>query len=94
MKEREVAIKEAEVQRKTQEGQAKIQLDTVKNMTNKELEEKRIEAQQEATGLKMGQQIASDLLDREERKEDKVLDDYKTGLDIAKNIVNDSKLNE
>ena len=94
MKEREVAIKEAEVQRKTQEGQAKIQLDTVKAMNNKELEEKRIEAQQETSGLKIGQQIASDLIDREERAEQKVLDDYKTGLDIAKNIVEDSKLNE
>jgi len=94
MKEREVAIKEAEVQRKTQEGQAKIQLDTVKAMNNKELEEKRIEAQQESSGLKIGQQIASDLLDREERAEQKVLDDYKTGIDIAKNIVEDSKLNE
>ena len=94
MKEREVAIKEAEVQRKTQEGQAKIQLDTVKAMNNKELEEKRIEAQQESSGLKIGQQIASDLIDREERAEQKVLDDYKTGLDIAKNIVEDSKLNE
>ena len=94
MKEREVAIKEAEVQRKTQEGQAKIQLDTVKAMNSKELEEKRIEAQQETSGLKIGQQIASDLIDREERAEQKVLDDYKTGIDIAKNIVEDSKLNE
>ena len=39
-------------------------------------------------------QIASDLLDRQERSEDKVLDDYKKGLDIAKDLVDDSKLNE
>ena len=63
-------------------------------MANKELEEKRIEAQQEASGLKIGQQIASDLLDRQEKADDKVLDDYKKGLDIAKDLVNDSKLNE
>ena len=94
MKEREVAIKEAEVQRKTQEGQAKIQLDTVKAMNNKELEEKRIEAQQESSGLKIGQQIASDLLENEQLKNKKAVEDFMKGVDIAKDIVKDSTIDE
>jgi len=93
-KQKELEIKEKQVEGKLKIDQSKLAVDAAKAVANKELEEKRIEAQQEASGLKTGMQIASDLLDRQERSEDKVLDDYKKGLDIAKDLVNDSKLNE
>ena len=93
-KQKELEIKEKQVEGKLRIDESKLAVDAAKAVANKELEEKRIEAQQEASGLKMGQQIASDLLDRQEKADDKVLDDYKKGLDIAKDLVNDSKLNE
>ncbi len=93
-KQKELEIKEKQVEGKLKIDESKLAIDAAKAVANKELEEKRIDAQQESTGLKIGQQIASDLLDREEKAEDKVLDDYKKGLDIAKDMVNDSKLNE
>jgi len=93
-KQKELEIKEKQVDGKLRIDESKLAVDAAKAVANKQLEEKRIEAQQETTGLKMGQQIASDLLDRDERAEDKVLDDYKKGLDIAKDLVDDSKLNE
>ena len=93
-KQKELEIKEKQVEGKLKIDQSKLAVDAAKAVANKELEEKRIEAQQEASGLKTGMQIASDLLDRQEKSEDKVLDDYKKGLDIAKDLVDDSKLNE
>ena len=93
-KQKELEIREKQVEGKLRIDESKLAVDAAKAVANKELEEKRIEAQQETTGLKMGQQIASDLLDRQEKADDKVLDDYKKGLDIAKDLVNDSKLNE
>ena len=93
-KQKELEIKEKQVEGKLRIDESKLAVDAAKAVANKELEEKRIEAQQEASGLKTGMQIASDLLDRQERSEDKVLDDYKKGLDIAKDLVDDSKLNE
>jgi len=93
-KQKELEIKEKQVEGKLRIDESKLAVDAAKAVANKELEEKRIEAQQEASGLKTGMHIASDLLDREERSENKVLDDYKKGIDIAKDLVNDSKLNE
>ena len=93
-KQKELEIKEKQVEGKLKIDQSKLAVDAAKAVANKELEEKRIEAQQEASGLKTGMHIASDLLDREERSENKVLDDYRKGIDIAKDLVNDSKLNE
>ena len=93
-KQKELEIKEKQVEGKLRIDESKLAVDAAKAVANKELEEKRIEAQQEASGLKTGMQIASDLLDRQERSENKVLDDYKKGIDIAKDLVDDSKLNE
>jgi hypothetical protein len=93
-KQKELEIKEKQVEGKLKIDESKLAVDAAKAVANKELEEKRIEAQQEASGLKTGMQIASDLLDRQERSENKVLDDYKKGIDIAKDLVDDSKLNE
>ena len=93
-KERELAIKEAQVANKQKIDESKILIDAVKLKTNKELEEARIQAQQEATGLNIGQRIASDLLSKEADKEKQSTQDYKLGLDIAKDIVKDINLNE
>ena len=93
-KQKELEIKEKQVDGKLKIDESKLAIDAAKAVANKNLEEERIKAQQEASGLRMGQQIASDLLDRGEREENKVLDDYQKGIDIGKNLVNDSKLNE
>jgi hypothetical protein len=94
MKEREVAVKEAEVQRKAQEGQAKIQLDLQKAMTQAELEKARIESQNEIAGANIGQRIASDLLDAEQLKDKQAREDYQKGVDIGIEIAKDSIQNE
>ena len=93
-KERELDIKEAQVANKQKIDESKILIDAVKLKTNKELEEARIQAQQEATGLNVGQRIASDLLSKEADKEKQSTQDYKLGLDIAKDLVKDINLNE
>ena len=93
-KQRELAIKEAQVANKQKIDESKILIDAVKLKTNKELEEARIQAQQEATGLNIGQRIASDLLSKEADAKKQSSKDYKLGLDIAKDIVKDINLNE
>ena len=93
-KQRELAIKEAQVANKQKIDESKILIDAVKLKTNKELEEARIKVQQEATGLNIGQRIASDLLSKEADKEKQSTQDYKLGLDIAKDLVKDINLNE
>lgn len=93
-KERELGIKEAEVQRKSQEGQAKILLDAAKASGNKELEEKRIKSQEEIAGLKVGQQIASDLLSNEQEDKKAEREEYMKGLDIGIDIAKDINKND
>ena len=93
-KERELGIKEAEVQRKLQEGQAKILLDAAKASGNKELEEKRIKSQEEIAGLKVGQQIASDLLSNEQEDKKAEREEYMKGLDIGIDIAKDINKND
>lgn len=93
-KQKELEIKETQVRNKQQIDESKILIDAAKLKTNKELEEARIKAQQEATGLNVGQRIASDLLSKEADKEKQSTQDYKLGLDIAKDLVKDINLNE
>jgi len=93
-KQKELEIKETQVKNKQQIDESKIMIDAARLKNNKDIEEARIKAQQEATGLNVGQRIASDLLDREENKNKKATDDYKLGLDIAKDIVKDINLND
>ena len=44
--------------------------------------------------MKIGQKIASDLLDVEQDNKKQSAKDYKTGIDIAKDIVKDINKNE
>ncbi len=94
MKEREVAIKEGELQRKAQEGQAKIQLEAAKAANRDEIERERISTQAEIAGARIGQQTASDLLENAQDDKKQALEEYKLGLDMAKDIVKDITTNE
>ena len=94
MKEREVAIKEGELQRKSQEGQAKIQLEAAKAANRDEIEREGISTQAEIAGARIGQQTASDLLENAQDDKKQALEEYKLGLDMAKDIVKDITTNE
>ena len=86
MREREVAIKEADVQRKIAGDAARIQLDAEKAKNRDEIERERIESQEQIAGASIGQKVASDLLDAEEKADRKSVERYKQGIDIAKDI--------
>ena len=86
MREREVAIKEADVQRKIASDAARIQLDAEKAKNRDEIERERIESQEQIAGASIGQKVASDLLDLEEKADSKSVERYKQGIDIAKDI--------
>ena len=94
MKEREVAVKEAEVQRKIAESSARIQLDAEKAMNRDEIERERIQSQEQIAGAKIGQQVASDLLDVDETRKAEAREDFQKGIDIARQIVEDVNKNE
>ena len=93
-KERELAIKEAQVANKQKIDESKILIDAAKMAKNAELEEARIAQQSEIAGMNVGQRIASDLLSKEADAKKQSSKDYKLGLDIAKDIVKDINLNE
>ena len=93
-KQKELEIKEAQVQGKIDYDESKIMLEGAKAISNKEMEKERLSTQKEIAGLNVGQRIASDMLDREETKDKKAIDDYKLGLDIAKDMVKDISLND
>ena len=93
-KQKELEIKETQVANKQQIDESKIMIDAARLTNNKQLEEARIKSQSEIAGMNVGQRIASDLLDREEKEGKKVKDDVRFGLDIAKDLVNDINLNE
>ena len=94
MKEREVAVKEAEVQRKIAESSARIQLDAEKAMNRDEIERERIQSQEQIAGAKIGQQVASDLLEVDETRKAEAREDFQKGIDIARQIVEDVNKNE
>ena len=86
MKEREVAIKEADIQRKIAIDTARIQLDSEKAKNRDEIERMRINSQEEIAGASIGQKVASDLLEAQEREDSNTVERYKQGIDIAKDI--------
>ena len=93
-KQQELAIKQAEVQRKAQTDQAKIALDTAKATANKELEEKRISSQEEIAGMNVRQRIASDLLSSQQEDKKAEREEYMKGLDIGIDLAKDIDKNE
>jgi hypothetical protein len=93
-KQQELAIKQAEVQRKAQTDQAKIALDTAKATANKALEEKRISSQEEIAGMNVRQRIASDLLSSQQEDKKAEREEYMKGLDIGIDLAKDIDKNE
>ena len=76
MKDREIAVKEAEVQRKIAESAARLQLDAEKAMNRDDIERERIQSQEQIAGAKIGQQVASDLLDVDETRKAEAREDF------------------
>ncbi len=98
MKEREIATKEAEVQRKAMGDQARFSLAQQKQQAQQQLdaaklavEQQKIESDTQIEGTKIGAKIASDLLENDKASKKQAVEDFKTGLDIAKDIIQDSK---
>ena len=89
-KEKEVAIKEAQAKAKMEIDEGRLLLDATKAASNKQIQEARLKQEQEIAGVKIGQQVASDLLSKEAEKEKQSIEDFKTGVDIAKNMMKDS----
>jgi len=94
MKEREVAIKEGELQRKAADDQARLQLDAAKAANRDKIERERISTQAEIAGARIGQATASDLLENAQDDKKQALEEYKLGLDMAKEVVKDITTNE
>jgi len=93
-KQAEIAIKEAEVQRKAQADAARLQLAAQKQQDQKELEERRISSQEQIAGANIGQKIASDLLDSNLQNKKQAAKEFKEGVDIAKDMVKDINTND
>jgi hypothetical protein len=89
-KEREVAIKEAQAKAKMNIDEGRLLLDATKAASNKQIQEARLKQEQEIAGAKIGQQVASDLLSLEAEKEKDAVKDFKTGIDITKELLKDS----
>jgi len=94
MKDREIAVKEADVQRKIAESAARLQLDAEKAMNRDDIERERIQSQEQIAGAKIGQQVASDLLDVDETRKAEAREDFQKGIDMAREIVEDVNKNE
>tara|TARA_B100000242_G_scaffold107135_1_gene74324 strand:+ start:1271 stop:3751 length:2481 start_codon:yes stop_codon:yes gene_type:complete len=94
LKEREIAVKEAEVQRKAEDDRNRLQLDSAKAANRDAIERERISNQTEVAGAKIGQQIASDLLENEQLQNKQAVEDFMKGVDMAKDIVKDSTIDE
>ena len=93
-KQRELDIKQAEVQRKTLGDQARFTLAAQKQQDQVELEKERIESEQAIEGVKIGQRIASDLLEKEIDINKQSVNDFKSGIDMVKELVDDVNKNE
>ena len=93
-KQRELDIKQAEVQRKALGDQARFTLAAQKQQDQVELEKERIESEQAIEGVKIGQRIASDLLEKEIDINKQSVNDFKSGIDMVKDIVDDVNKNE
>ena len=89
-KEREVAIKETQAKAKMDIDEGRLLLDATKAASNKELQEARLQQEGQIAGAKIGQQVASDLLSLEAEKEKDAVKDFKTGIDITKELLKDS----
>ena len=93
-KDRELSIKEAQVQNKAQMDAAKLSLDAQKAQAKEQTERLRISAQAEMAGASIGQKIASDLLDEGLAKSKQAREEYLKGVDIGTKIAEDITKND
>ena len=90
----ELAIKQAEVQRKAIGDQARLQLAAQKQISQQQLEKEKLSTEREIAGIQVGQKIASDLLEQEKASNKQAREDYQKGLDIGLEIAKDSTKND
>ena len=93
-KDRELSIRETQVQNKAQIDAAKLTLDAQKAQAKEQTERLRISAQAEMAGASIGQKIASDLLDEGLAKSKQARDEYLKGVDIGTKIAQDITKND
>ena len=79
----EVATKQAEVQRKANADAARLQLAAEKQRTQAELEREKLQVE-----------VASTLLEEERKSNKQAAEEFKTGIDIAKEVMDDVNTNE
>ena len=70
--------------------EGRLMLDATKAASNKQIQEARLKQEQEIAGAKIGQQVASDLIAHEADKEKEAVKDFRTGIDITKELMKDS----
>ena len=70
--------------------EGRLLLDATKAASNKQIQEARLKQEQEIAGVKIGQQVASDLIAQGTLKAKQSIEDFKTGVDIANNMIKDS----
>ena len=97
MKEREIAAKEAEVQRKSMGDQARFQLAAQKQQADQNLkaaelqiEKEKADSESDIEAAKLGIQLASEVQKQEDASKKQTIDDVKTIIDTTKEIVQDS----
>ena len=91
MQQRELAIKEQDVQRKALEAQARIQADLQKARDRNELDAERIDAQERIAGAKIGAESAKQALEAEMEGEEissrERIEGAKIGAEVAKELM-------
>ena len=90
----ELAIKQAEVQRKAIGDQARLQLAAQKQISQEQLEKEKLSTEREIAGIQIGQKIASDLLEEKKASDKQAREDYRKGLDIGLEMAKDSDKND
>ena len=89
-KEKEVAIKEQEALRRAEEGEKRLQLDAAKAANRDAIERERIKSQTQIAGAQIGSKAASELLKADQLADKKATDDFLKGVDLAKDLLEDS----
>jgi len=90
-KQKELEIKESEVQRKAQADQSKIQLETQKAISKDSLERDRIASQERIASASIGQRIASDMQEQGKEAKRQEIKEVEKIVDIVKTMTEDSK---
>ena len=82
IQQRELAIKEAELQHKIEMDKMKLELEAAKTKINKDLQEDRLESEDRREGVRIAAKLATDA-SKDYKEEAKIV------LDAAKNLQNE-----